>query len=69
LRATRDPVRLQAAIGHLREQALHGPQVNLMPAVIEAVKAQATTAEVLGTIRVAYGHHYDPLGVLQSQFE
>jgi methylmalonyl-CoA mutase N-terminal domain/subunit len=69
LRETRDSERLRAAIDHLREQALQGSKVNLMPAVIEAVKAHATTAEVLGTIRVAYGHQYDPLGVLQSPFD
>lgn len=66
LREPRDAVWLRTAIGRLREQ---GPQVNIMPAVIEAVKARATLGDVLGTIRVAYGHPYDPLGVLQSPFD
>ena len=36
-----------------------------MPAMIEAVKAGATVAEVLGTVRIAYGYDYDPFAMIQ----
>ena len=40
-----------------------------MPSVIEAVKAFATTGEIMGTIREAFGYHYDPMEVIESPFK
>ena len=41
---------------------------NVMPYVIEAVKAYATVSEINGVIRLAYGDSYDPLGVINPPF-
>ena len=36
--------------------------------MIEATKAYATTAELLGTVRQVYGYSYDPMNVIDSPF-
>lgn len=41
-----------------------GERVNLLPALIEAARAYATLGEMMGTVRIAYGQPYDPMGVL-----
>ena len=41
---------------------------NVMPATIDAVKADATLAEVLGTIRQANGLPYDPYNMVENPF-
>jgi len=35
---------------------------------VEATKGRATMGEIMGTIREAYGHHYDPLKIIESPF-
>lgn len=67
-KAQRNQKKLREAIEHLREEARIGPEHNLMPSVIEAVKVYATVGEVMGTIREAFGYSYDPLGVVPSPF-
>ncbi len=67
LKETRNNEATAKAIQSLREQAEDG-NVNLIPGIIEATKAKATFAEILGTIREAYGHHYDPLEIVESPF-
>jgi methylmalonyl-CoA mutase N-terminal domain/subunit len=47
-------------VAHARE--------NAHPAMIEALMADATIAEVWGTVRVASGLPYDPFRVLDSPF-
>ena len=37
-------------------------------AIEEATKAFATTAEMMGTVREAYGYSYDPMNILESPF-
>ncbi len=66
LKASRDQNKLRAAIGRLREDTLEGR--NLIPAMIEATKAFATTGEIMGTVREAMGYPYDPMGVLENPF-
>jgi methylmalonyl-CoA mutase N-terminal domain/subunit len=67
LKESRDNEATQKAIQKLRDQAEAG-DVNLMPAILEATKAQATTGEILGVIREAFGEHYDPMGIIESPF-
>ncbi len=66
LKKTRDEKRLRKAIEVLREDAVAGK--NTIPAMIEATKAFATTAELLGTVREVFGYPYDPMGILDSPF-
>jgi len=66
LKRTRDKARLNEAIERLREDVLQGK--NSIPAMIEATKASATTAELLGTVREVYGYQYDPMGIIESPF-
>lgn len=39
---------------------------NVVRPVIEAAKAEVTVGEVVGTIRLAYGYEYDPLGQIAT---
>jgi methylmalonyl-CoA mutase N-terminal domain/subunit len=66
LKKSRDVRKLSDAINQLRDDATEGR--NTIPAMIEATKAFATTAELLGTVRQAYGYSYDPLNVIESPF-
>jgi len=67
LKKDRDNQARRNAISALREQA-EKMNVNLLPAIIEATKASSTLGEIMGTIREAYGHHYDPLKIIESPF-
>ncbi len=60
-RATRDADAHARAITRLEEDAAHG--VNLMPAIIEAVRAYATIGEMCGVLRRAYGEYQEPVAV------
>ena len=64
LRRSRDHRRVAEALQKLHAQALGGERVNLLPPLIEAARTYATIAEMIGTIRMAYGQPYDPMGVL-----
>ena len=46
-----------------------GDRYNLMPSIIEAVKAYATAGEIIGVIRKARGLSYDPLGIIDCPFD
>lgn len=65
-RRTRDRGRVREALRNLRERALEGEKVNLIPPMVEAARADATVAEMIGTVRVAYRQPYDPMGVLEG---
>lgn len=67
LKETRDKRKLSEAIKRLREDAAENR--NTIPAMIEATRASATTAELLGTVRQVYGYSYDPLDVIASPFD
>lgn len=64
LRRGRDQCQVAEALQRLHVQALRGERVNLLPALIEAARAYATLGEMMGTVRIAYGQPYDPMGVL-----
>jgi methylmalonyl-CoA mutase N-terminal domain/subunit len=66
LRDARDPGPLAGAIARLREDAGEGR--NVIPAMIEATRAYATTGEMMGVVREAMGHSYDPMKVLSNPF-
>lgn len=66
LKRTRDMNRLKERIKRLREDAEGGR--NVIPAMIEATKAFATTGELLGTVRMAMGYPYDPMEIIESPF-
>ncbi|MDT7559317.1 MAG: methylmalonyl-CoA mutase, N-terminal domain [Pseudonocardiales bacterium] len=67
LKAHRDHERLAAAITGLFAVARRGD--NPVGAMIEALRADGSIAEVWGTVRQAHGHPYDPFGVLSSPWE
>jgi methylmalonyl-CoA mutase N-terminal domain/subunit len=67
LKSTRDKRKLNEAIRRLRNDAAEGR--NILPAMIEATRAYATTAELLGTVRQVFGYSYDPLNVIESPFD
>ena len=66
LRRTRDTEKLKDRIKKLKEDAEAGK--NVIPAMIEATKAYATTGELMGTIREAMGYPYDPMETLKNPF-
>lgn len=68
LKRTRDNGKVRLALRKVRQEAENGEQVNLMPAILEAVSVYATRGEIMGTIRQVYGYSYDPLGVVGSPF-
>jgi methylmalonyl-CoA mutase N-terminal domain/subunit len=68
LKRTRDEQQVKKALLELKSRAEEGEKENLMPAMIDAAKARATLAEVLGTVREVMGEPYDPLGVISHPF-
>jgi len=60
---TRDIQKTREALLNLREKAK--TKENLMYPLIEAFKANATRAEMLGMIREAYGYAYDTVGMIE----
>jgi methylmalonyl-CoA mutase N-terminal domain/subunit len=66
---TRDMAPIKASVRRLYEEAKKGDRFNLMPAIIEAVKAYATAGEIIGVIRLARGLNYDPFAMIQCPFE
>jgi len=68
LKETRDNQKIIAALAKLHKETQKGEQVNLMPAILEAVSVYATRGEIMGTIRQVYDYNYDPLGIIESPF-
>ncbi|MFO1169526.1 MAG: methylmalonyl-CoA mutase family protein [Hyphomicrobiaceae bacterium] len=60
-RASRDRAAVKTALADLKARA-QSERENLIPAMTAAASAGATVGEVLGTIRVAHGLAYDPVG-------
>jgi len=56
---------VQAALRALHDAAQR-QQENLLPAIMVATEAAATVGEIVGTMRVAYGKHYDPFNMIES---
>ena len=60
-RARRDPLRWQAGLTHVIEQARAGG--NLMPVILEAVESCATVGEIAGSMRSVFGEYTQmPMG-------
>ena len=66
LKQPRNFERVADAIKRLREDAEENR--NTIPAMIEATKALATTAELMGTVREVFGYSYDPMNIIESPF-
>jgi methylmalonyl-CoA mutase N-terminal domain/subunit len=60
---------LKEGIARLYEDAKKGDKYNLMPTIIEAVRAYGTAGEIVGVIRMAHGFHYDPLEMIDCPFD
>ncbi|MGB9903412.1 MAG: methylmalonyl-CoA mutase family protein, partial [Desulfotomaculales bacterium] len=60
----RDVEKVKRALQSLFRQA-SSPGLNLVPAVIEAMEADATMGEIAGTLRMAYGYPYDPHNLVE----
>jgi len=61
VRAERDDAAWEAALGRLEEYARGGE--NLMPAMIDAVRAYATVGEISDRLRTAWGEHRELITV------
>nr|HID59526.1 methylmalonyl-CoA mutase [Desulfobacterales bacterium] len=68
LKKRRDNAAREKALKHLFKEAQMGLKNNLIPAVIDAYKSEATLSEIVGYIRMAYGLSYDPFDLLQPPF-
>jgi len=68
-KTTRDMPLLEAKMAELYSDAKKEDRYNLMPSIIEAVKAYATAGEIIGVIRKARGLSYDPLERIDCPFD
>ncbi|MDD5176622.1 MAG: methylmalonyl-CoA mutase family protein [Sterolibacterium sp.] len=66
---TRDMPAVTKTLRQLHADAGKGDRFNLMPSIIEAVKAYATVGEIMGVIRKARGLSYDPFNVIDCPYE
>ncbi|TMB58311.1 MAG: methylmalonyl-CoA mutase, partial [Chloroflexi bacterium] len=62
VRAERDADAHARALSRLRDEAARG-DVNLMPAIVEAVRAYATIGEMCNLLRAVYGEYREALAV------
>lgn len=68
LRETRDRKKVKDALEDLRGEAGKGESCNLIPIMMESLRAKATLGEILGVIREANGTSYDPYELLEYSF-
>jgi methylmalonyl-CoA mutase N-terminal domain/subunit len=61
VRAERDPAACEASLGRLADTAQS--RENLLPAILEAVRAYATLGEISDALRVAWGEHRELITV------
>jgi len=61
VRADRNAARVQAALSRVQADARSG--ANLMPAIIEAVKAYASVGEITGVLVGVFGRFREPVGL------
>jgi methylmalonyl-CoA mutase N-terminal domain/subunit len=66
---TRDMSLVEERMAELYSDAKKEDRNNLMPSIIEAVKAYATAGEIMGVIREARGLSYDPLKAIDCPFD
>ncbi len=64
MRESRDNARVKMTLDHLRKIAEKpaGSGSNLMPPIVEAVKAYATVGEIMGTLREVFGLYQEVTG-------
>jgi len=65
---TRNMSLIQEKLSQLNADARKENTYNLMPSIIEAVKAYATAGEIIGVIRQARGLSYDPFNMIVCPF-
>jgi methylmalonyl-CoA mutase N-terminal domain/subunit len=65
---TRDMGLIEKSLSRLYGDAKKEDRNNLMPSIIEAVKAYATAGEIMGVIRKARGLSYDPFEMIDCPF-
>ena len=58
VRTSRDATRVDAALATLAKEAAD-PTINLMPALIDAAKAEATVGEMMGAMVTVFGRHVE----------
>jgi methylmalonyl-CoA mutase N-terminal domain/subunit len=58
VREQRDHAAVDAALARIATEAAD-PEVNLMPALIDAVKVYATLGEIMGTMESVFGRHVE----------
>lgn len=66
-KASRDESLVRASLKNLARET-EKKDTNLIPAILEAVKAYATIGEISGIIRMANGYDYDPFGMTKPSF-
>jgi len=66
---TRNMPLIEEKVGQLYSDAKKEDRYNLMPSIIDAVKAYATAGEIIGVIRKARGLSYDPLEAIECPFD
>ncbi len=64
MKRTRDMNKLTDTLKKLRNDTADNK--NVIPAMVDATNAYASTAELLGTVREVFGYSYDPLNTIQS---
>ena len=65
-KASRDPVLWKEHILALKKAATENK--NVIPYMIQATHAGATTGEMMGAVRLAMGYSYDPMNILDAPF-
>ena len=68
LKETRNQQATKQALENLWAEAQKGEKHNLIPAIRQALKADATAGEIIGTIRKANGYSYDPFNLIDYPF-
>ncbi len=68
LRRERDNQKVKACLETIHEAARRDHNRNLIPLILEAVRAYATQGEIMGAVRTAFGYDYDPLLTIESPF-
>jgi len=65
---TRDLPLVRAKLSQLLADAKKEDRFNLMPSIIDAVRAYATAGEIMGVIRMGRGLSYDPFNMIECPF-
>ena len=60
VRQTRDNERVRASLGQLKKVAMDGT-VNMMPSILDCVRAYATLGEICDELRAVYGTYEEPI--------